>query len=94
MNCVINDQIILSRAPEGPISDYICWFAEAAAAQGYAKNSVNRQVLIAACFSRWLGQREVGLQSIHFRSSGAVLTLSRSTPAAWPGRCGCAQAPR
>jgi site-specific recombinase XerD len=64
MKCIINNQVVLSRAPEGPIAAYLGPFAESVSAQGYALDSIHRQVLIAACFSRWLRQEGVGLRSI------------------------------
>jgi site-specific recombinase XerD len=39
-------------------------FAKWASEQGYALCSLRRQVLIAACFSRWLGQNGVRLRSV------------------------------
>jgi integrase/recombinase XerD len=64
MKCIVNNQVVLSRAPEGSIAAYLGSFAESMSAQGYALDSVHRQVLIAACFSRWLRQQGVGLRSI------------------------------
>ncbi len=64
MNFVINSQVVLSRAPEGPLAPYIVSFCKSVSARGYAVYSIHRQVLIAACFSRWLGQRGVGLRAI------------------------------
>jgi site-specific recombinase XerD len=61
---VINNQVILSRAPEGPLAAHIGSFAESISAQGYALVSIHRQVLLAACFSRWLKQNGVGLRRI------------------------------
>jgi site-specific recombinase XerD len=51
---VINNQVVLSRAPEGPLASYIGAFAKSVSAQGYAPDSVYRRILLAACFSRWL----------------------------------------
>ena len=64
MNCVINSQVVLSRPPEGPLAAYIGSFADSLTEQGYAQDSIHRQVLLAACFSRWLKQRDVGVRSI------------------------------
>ena len=57
MRCLITDQLVLSRAPEGPLSAYIRPFADLLSARGYGLQSMHRQVHLAACFSRWL-QRE------------------------------------
>ena len=64
MNVVINSQVVLSRAPEGPLAAHIWPFAKSLSALGYARASIHRQVLIAACFSRWLKQGGVARPSI------------------------------
>ena len=64
MNYVINNQVVLSRPPEGPLAAYIVSFAESLKELGYAEYSVHRQVLLAACFSRWLKQNGVDVRSI------------------------------
>ena len=64
MKFVINRQVVLSRAPEGPLAGRISSFAESLSGQGYALHSIHRQVLLAACFSRWLKQKGVGMRSI------------------------------
>ncbi|MCA4963660.1 site-specific integrase [Pseudomonas sp. Y24-6] len=64
MSAVISSQVVLSRTPEGPLAAYIGSFANALNTLGYAVSSVHRQVRIAACFSRWLGQERVALQSV------------------------------
>jgi site-specific recombinase XerD len=64
MNVIISSQVVLSRAPEGPLAPHISSFAESLSALGYVANSIHRQVRIAAGFSRWLGQQGVALGSI------------------------------
>lgn len=64
MKCVINNQVVLSRVPEGPFATHIGSFAEFLSAQGYALSSIHRQVLLAACFSQWLKQNRVELHLI------------------------------
>ncbi len=61
---VINDQVVLSRVPEGPLAAHIDAFAKSRSAQGYALDSIHRQVLLAACFSRWLKRQGVALRQI------------------------------
>jgi len=56
---IINGDVGLSRPPEGPLAAQIGAFAKWASEQGYARYSRYRQVLLAAGFSRWLGQRAV-----------------------------------
>jgi site-specific recombinase XerD len=64
MRCVINAQIVLSQALEGPLSAYIKPFAELLNTQGYAHASIHRQVYLAASFSRWLQQKGVELNHL------------------------------
>ncbi len=59
MTYVINDHLVLSRVPEGPLAAYLGPFAESLSREGYAERYIHRQVMLAACFSRWLKQREV-----------------------------------
>lgn len=64
MKCVINSQVVLSQPLVGPLVAYIKPFAESLSEQGYTRYSIHRQVLLAACFSRWLKQRGIGLRGI------------------------------
>ena len=59
MNYLINEHLVLSRVPEGPLAAYLGPFAESLSREGYAERYIHRQVMLAACFSRWLKQREV-----------------------------------
>jgi integrase/recombinase XerD len=63
---IVNGEVVLSRTPEGPIAPHIGAFAASLSDQGYAPYSLYRRVLIAAGFSRWLGQRAVALGDIVF----------------------------
>ena len=65
MKCIINSQVVLSRAPEGPLAAHIGAFAKSQSAQGYALGSIHRQVLLAAFFSLWLKQQGVALRQIN-----------------------------
>jgi len=56
---IIDDQVVLSRPPEGPLATQIGAFARAAREEGYARQSRYRRVLLAAGFSRWLGQQAI-----------------------------------
>jgi len=55
----VSRDVVLSRPLEGPLAAQIGAFATWASEQGYARYSRYRQVLLAACFSRWLGQQTV-----------------------------------
>jgi integrase/recombinase XerD len=61
---VINDKVVLSRPPEGPLAAYLARFAESLREQGYVPRYLHRQVMLAACWSRWLHQQRVPRRSI------------------------------
>jgi len=56
---IIDGQVVLSRPLEGPLAAQIAAFAKWAREQGYAFQSRYRRVLLAAGFSRWLGEQAV-----------------------------------
>jgi integrase/recombinase XerD len=60
----IDERLVLSRAPEGPLAGYIGSFARSLRDQGYALQSIRHHVLLAADFSRWLKRRSIALGSI------------------------------
>jgi integrase/recombinase XerD len=64
VKCAIDNQIVLSRVPEGPLATYIGPFTNSLSQQGYSLTSIRRQVRLAACFSLWLEQRGIALRSI------------------------------
>jgi integrase/recombinase XerD len=64
VRCAITSQVVLSRAPEGPLAAYLVSFANFISEQGYSANSLRRRVRMAACFSRWLKHRGIPLHSI------------------------------
>lgn len=64
MKCVIDSNLILSLAPEGPVAAYIGPFATSLRERGYAAQSIHRQVLLAASFSGWLARRRLVLRGI------------------------------
>lgn len=70
MNYVINNQVVLSRVSQGPISVYIGGFLNSMNSLnslnslGYAPHYIHQQVRLAACFSHWLKQTRVRLRSI------------------------------
>jgi integrase/recombinase XerD len=59
MPYIVDGDIALSQPPTGPLAAEIARFAEWARAQGYAQPSRHRQVLLAACFSQWLGHQGI-----------------------------------
>ena len=64
MKCVIINQVVLLRRPEGPLTVYIEAFAESLIEQGYRLYSLKYQVRIVTCFSRWLKQNGIEVSSI------------------------------
>jgi site-specific recombinase XerD len=64
MKYIVNEQVVLSQPLEGPLKAHIALFAQWAGEQGYALSYVHRKVLIAGCFSRWLGQKRVRLRDV------------------------------
>jgi integrase/recombinase XerD len=64
MKCIIDNQIVLSRAPEGPLAAHIGPFARSLREQGYGPDSTQRQALLAMCFSRWLEKQGVSLRRL------------------------------
>jgi site-specific recombinase XerD len=58
---IINSQVVLSRAPDGPLRAHIGPFAQSQSVQGYARHSICQQVRLAAGFSHWLEQQGIPL---------------------------------
>jgi site-specific recombinase XerD len=73
MKYIVVDGVALSRPLEGPLAAHIGSFARWSTEQGYSLCSLNRQVLVAACFSRWLGQKRVGLRSVSLQHAERYL---------------------
>ena len=59
MKHLIQGDISVSQVPTGPLASHLAAFVTWATDHGYARYSRHRQVLLAAGFSRWLGQRGV-----------------------------------
>lgn len=64
MKCFIDKQVVLLRAPEGPVAEHIRPFAASLRERGYTLASIHRQVLLATCFCLWLKRKQVALRSI------------------------------
>jgi hypothetical protein len=64
VKCIIYNEVVLSRTPDGPLAAHIGAFAERQSAQGYARSSIRRQILLAAGFSHWLKQQGVALRHV------------------------------
>jgi len=61
---MVNDDVVLSRPLEGPLSTYIPGFAQWTREEGYTFSSRRRKVYLAACFSRWLGQQAASVRHV------------------------------
>jgi site-specific recombinase XerD len=64
MKCTINDQVVLLRAPEGPLVVYLASFSNWVSGQGYALGSLRQRIRLAAGFSWWLAENAVRLHSV------------------------------
>ena len=64
MKYVVNNQVVLSRPPEGPLAAHIAAFAQSMSERGYGLWSLKYQVRIAACFCRWLVQKKIAVRRI------------------------------
>ena len=73
MPYIVDGDIALSQPPKGPLAAEIARFAEWARAQGYAQPSRHRQVLLAACFSQWLGHQGIWRRRITAEHSARYL---------------------
>ena len=83
MRFVINDQLVLSRAPDGPVAPYIGAFAKSQSAQGYAPYSIY-PAGSARCVLQPLAKNNGRHAAPHlFRSSLAVSALSCSAVTAY-----------
>jgi site-specific recombinase XerD len=64
MPYIVRDDIALSQPPTGPFASHIEGFVGWARDQGYARYSRYRQGLLAACFSRWVGQQTISSRRV------------------------------
>ncbi|HVH72655.1 MAG TPA: site-specific integrase [Candidatus Dormibacteraeota bacterium] len=65
MKCKVNNDVVLARPLEGPLSTYIPGFAQWARQEGYTFSTRQRKVHLAACFSRWLAQRAASVRQVN-----------------------------
>jgi len=85
VKCIINDQVVLSRPPEGPIATHIRAFAASRTALGYARSSLRREIRLAAGFSQWLKQKGIGLQRVDAHQVSRYLCDRRRKVRPGPG---------
>jgi len=73
MKYIVTDQVVLSRAPEGPLAGQIAAFSDWTREQGYTLGTLRYRVRIAASFSEWLAKNGVRLRSIGARHCAKYL---------------------
>src|SRR5207249_4646562 len=61
---IVNEKVVLSGPPEGPLAAYIGSFTDWVNEQGFASSSLWHRVHLAACFSAWLGNQGIRLGNI------------------------------
>lgn len=85
----INDQMVLlcmpKEGPVGPIAPHLRSFSQALSVQGYDRRYVRRQLMLAACFSRWLKQRCIRLRCIRSEHPAQYLRRRHRDRQAVPG---------
>ena len=64
MKYVLNDHVVLSRPPDGPLATQLGAFAASRTALGYARSSIRREIRLAAAFSHWLIPEGIALRRI------------------------------
>jgi integrase/recombinase XerD len=64
MPYVLNNQVVLSRPPDGPLTAQLGAFAASRTALGSARSSICREIRLAAGFSHWLRQEGIALRRI------------------------------
>lgn len=73
MKYVINNEVVLSRPPEGPLAGHIVSFSQSLREEGYGLWAMKYQVRIAAGFDRWLKKTGVGMRRIGSEHPAAYL---------------------
>src|SRR2546425_835514 len=75
MRHIIDGDLVLSQPPTGPLAAQIEDFAAWAREQGYAHYSRYRRVLLATCFSGWLGRRAITLRGVTSKDASRYLQV-------------------
>jgi integrase/recombinase XerD len=60
----IDGNVVLFAAPQGPLVAVIAEFVRWQRGQGYAPCSLQQRARVVAGFSRWLGERGIGLHRV------------------------------
>jgi site-specific recombinase XerD len=64
MKRVVNNDVVSARPSEDSLSAQVNGFGKWAREEGYAIRSQRQKVLLAACFSRWLGQQAISVSHV------------------------------
>ena len=59
-----DNQLVRPQWRKGPLAGWLDAFADWVVARGYAPYTADRMILLAACFSQWLEQEEIGVADI------------------------------
>lgn len=67
----------IERLRQGPLSEHLDAYAATVAEQGYAHDSIGRQIVAIADFSRWLKRKHVQIDALDHQAVNRFLRLRR-----------------
>ena len=73
MKCIVDDDVVLSRPLEGPLSGYIGEFAKWTREEGYAFLTRQWKVMLAARFSLWLKRQAASIRCVSLKHATRYL---------------------
>ncbi len=73
MKCIVDDDVVLSRPLEGPLSGYIGEFAKWTREEGYAFLTRQWKVMLAARFSLWLKRQAASIRCVSLKHAARYL---------------------
>ncbi len=65
MSDTTGNPLVRPQWRDGPLAGWLDAFADWVSAQGYARTTISRKILLAACFSQWLKQGAIELADIN-----------------------------
>src|SRR6266849_8816662 len=75
MKYIVDGDLVLSQPPTGPLAAQIGNFATWAREQGYARCSRYRKILLATCFSGWLGRQAITRRGVSSKDASRYLQV-------------------
>jgi integrase/recombinase XerD len=75
MKHIVDGDLALSQPPTGPLAAQVGDFATWAREQGYARCSRYRKILLATCFSGWLGRQAITLRGVSSKDASRYLQV-------------------